>query len=88
MLQGGAQVPLQGLVAAGVGQGALEPVATAGCEGELGGPGPFGWSLAAKDLQQIAQEAVCTFGRRGGFRGLQRCSSSLRLRRPDQCFWC
>ena len=87
MLQGLAQVLLQGLLVAGMGQGALEPGAPPGGEGEAAGPGPFGWSRAAEGGEQIRQEGVGTngCGRRPG--RLQRCSGLLGLRCQGQCFW-
>ena len=87
MLQGNAQVLLQGLLVAGMGQGALEPGAPPGGEGEAAGPGPLGWRRAAEGVEQIPQEAIGATGcgRRPG--RLQRCSRLLGLWRQDQCFW-
>jgi len=87
MLQGFAQVLLQGLVAAGMGQGALEPGAPPGGEGEAAGPGPLGWRRAAEGGEQIRQEAIGATGRGRGPGRLQRCSGLLGLRRQVQCFW-
>ena len=87
MLQGLAQVLLQGLVAAGMGQGALEPGAPAGGEGEAAGPGPLGWCRAAEGVEQIRQEGVDTNGCGRGPRRLQRCSGLLGFRCQGQCFW-
>jgi hypothetical protein len=87
MLQGNAQVLLQGLLVAGMGQGALEPGAPAGGKGEAAGPRPLGWRRAAEGGEQIRQEAIgpTGCGRRPG--RLQRCSGLLGLRCQDQCFW-
>lgn len=87
MLQGFAQVILQGLLVAGVGQGALEPGAPPGGEGEAAGPGPFGWCRAAEGGEQIRQEGVDTNGCGRGPGRLQRCSGLLALRSRGQCFW-
>ena len=87
MLQGNAQVLLQGLLVAGVGQGALEPGAPAGGEGEAAGPGPLGWCGAAEGGEQIRQEGVGTNGC-GRWPGrLQRCTCLLGLWRQGQGFW-
>ena len=87
MLQGNAQVILQGLLVAGVSQGALEPGAPAGGEGEAAGPGPLGWCRAAEGGEQIRQEGVGTNGC-GRWPGrLQRCSGLLALWRQGMCFW-
>ena len=89
MLQGFAQVLLQGLLVAGMGQGALEPGTPPGGEGEAAGPGPLGWCCAAEGGEQIRQEAVGTNGCGRGPGRLQRCSGQLVLRRQGQgqCFW-
>ena len=87
MLQGFAQVLLQGLLVAGMGQGALEPGATARGEGEAAGPGPLGWRRAAEGGEQIHQEAVDTDGCGRGPGRFQRCSGLLGLRCQGQCFW-
>ena len=87
MLQGFAQVLLQGLIAAGVGQGALEPGAPARGEGEAAGPGPLGWSRAAEGGEQIRQEAIGASGCGGRLGSLQRCSRLLGLWRQGRCFW-
>jgi len=87
MLQGNAQVLLQGLRVAGMGQGALEPGAPAGGEGEAAGPGPLGWSRAAEGGEQIRQEAVGATGCGRGLGRLQRCSGPLGLWSQGQCFW-
>ena len=87
MLQGNAQVILQGLLVAGMGQGALEPGAPPGGKGEAAGPGPLGWRGAAEGDEQIRQEAIGATGcgRRSG--RLQRCSGLLGLWRQGMCFW-
>ena len=87
MLQGFAQVILQGLLVAGVGQGALEPGTPAGGEGEAAGPGPFGWSRAAEGGEQIRQEAIGATGCGRGPGRLQRCSGLLGFRCQGQGFW-
>jgi hypothetical protein len=87
MLQGFAQVLLQVLLVAGVGQGALEPGAPPGGKGEAAGPGPLGWRGAAEGVEQIRQEAVGTKGCGRGPGRLQRCSGLLGLWRQGQCFW-
>ena len=87
MLQGFAQVLLQGLVATGVGQGALEPGAPPGGEGEPAGPGPFGWCRAAEGGEQIRQEAIGATGRGDRLRRFQPCSGLPGLRSRGQCFW-
>jgi hypothetical protein len=86
MLQGNAQVLLQGLVAAGVSQGALEPGTPPGGEGEAAGPGPLGWRRAAEGGEQIRQEAIGTTGCGSGPGRLQRCTCLLGLWRQGQCF--
>jgi hypothetical protein len=85
MLQGNAQVILQGLLVAGVSQGALEPGAPPGGEGEAAGPGPFGWRRAAEGVEQVRQEAIGATGCGRRPVRLQRCSGLLRLR--CQGFW-
>jgi hypothetical protein len=87
MLQGRAQVLLQGLLVTGMGQGALEPGATARGEGEAAGPGPLGWRRAAEGVEQIRQEAIGPTGCGRGPGRLRRCSGLLGLRYQDQCFW-
>jgi hypothetical protein len=87
MLQGFAQVILQGLLVAGMGQGALEPGATARGKGEAAGPGPLGWCRAAEGGEQIRQEAIGPTGRGDRLRRLQRCSGLLGLWRQGMCFW-
>jgi hypothetical protein len=87
MLQGFAQVILQGLLVAGVGQGALEPGAPAGGEGEAARPGPFGWCSGAEGGEQIRQEAVGTEGCGRGPGRLQLCSRLLGFRCQGRCFW-
>jgi hypothetical protein len=79
MLQGLAQVLLQGLVAAGMGQGALEPGAPARGEGEAAGPGPLGWCGAAEGGEQIRQKAIGATGCGGRLGSLQRCTCLLGL---------
>jgi hypothetical protein len=89
MLQGNAQVLPQSLVAAGMGQGALEPGAPPGGKGEAAGPGPLRWRGAAEGVEQIRQEAIGTNGCGRGPGRLQRCTFLLGLRRQvqGQCFW-
>jgi len=87
MLQGLAQVLLQGLVAAGMGQGALEPGAPPGGEGEAAGPGPFGWRRAAEGGKLIRQKAIGATGCGRGPGRLQRCSGLLGLQCQGECFW-
>jgi len=87
MLQGNAQVILQGLLVAGMGQGALEPGAPPGGKGEAAGPGPLGWCRAAEGGEQIRQEAIGASGCGGRLGSLQRCSRLLGLWRQGRCFW-
>lgn len=87
MLQGNAQVLLQGLLVAGMGQGALEPGATARGEGEAAGPGPLGWRRAAEGGEQIRQEGVSATGCGSRLGSLQRCSGLLGFRCQGECFW-